>query len=256
MVSPVPQIKIERPSQEFAMCWAAAANHVLEHSGRQISWLKKELASPFFEHFSFSLDNQFYFVRVIDADGVVAAPGMEEAVTFIANGWDGIPCIMPMRCLSGTWHPVGEGYGLQHVATGEPIIPDEHKPDGPIHMTAWELQDFGLKMVINHIENDLGYEVLMSQSHPDLSPSIWFKGEHGNEWVVVHTFVYPDQTPVFQFDLKAVEEECAKSLWGIVGNLAEVHFCNVKQDFGPNSEILPMIRGGGAGLKFDGLQKL
>ena len=71
-------------------------------------------------------------------------------------------------------YPVGEGYGLQHAATGDPINPDDHKPVGPILMTAWELQDFEVKTVINHIENDLGYEVLMSQSHPDLFLAVLF----------------------------------------------------------------------------------
>ena len=153
---------------------------------------------------------------------------------------------MPMRFAAGSWTPVSEGYGLRHAETDEVIIPDDYKPDGPVLMTAWEIQDFGVKVVIDHIENDLGYKVLMSQSHPDLSPSIWFKGEHGKEWVVVHTSAYPDTKPIFEYDVQDVAEDCTKSLWGIVGHLAEVSFCSSDQEFYEGSKPLPLLRGEGA----------
>ena len=251
-----PEILIEQPTEAFANCWLAAARHLYAHSSCKISWFKKELKAPFFEHLSFALDNQAYFIRVVDADGLVPAPGLDDAVKYIAKGWDGIPCIMPMRFADGSWTPVSEGYGLRHAETDEVIIPDDYKPDGPVPMTAWELQDFGVKVVINHLENDLGYEVLMSQSHPDLSPSIWFKGEHGNEWVVVHTSAYPDKKPIFEYDVQEVAEDCAKSLWGIVGHLAEVCFCSSDQEFHDGAKPLPLFRGKGAGLKFEGLKQV
>ncbi len=250
------KILIETPTAAFADCWLAAARHLTAHSRGEISWFKKELKAPFFEHLSFALHNQAFFIRVVDADGLVPAPGLEEAVKSIAKGWDGIPCIMPMRFLAGEWTPIFEGYGLKHAESDDVIIPKEWKPNAPVLMTAWELQDFGVKMVINHIENDLGFEVLMSQSHPDLSPSIWFKGRHGNEWVVVHTSVYPYPKPIFEYDVQEVAEDCAKSLWGIVGYLAEVSFCNSDQKFHDGAKALPLFRGEGAGLKFEGLQQL
>ena len=250
------EILIEQPTEAFAYCWLAAARHLNAHSCGEISWFKKELTAPFFEHLSFALDNQAYFIRVVDADGLVPAPGLEQAVNSIAKGWDGIPCIMPMRFAAGSWTPVSEGYGLRHAETDEVIIPDDYKPDGPVLMTAWEIQDFGVKVVIDHIEKDLGYEVLMSQSHPDLSPSIWFKGEHCNEWVVVHTSAHPDPNPIFEYDMREVAEDCAKSMWGVVGHLAEVSFCSSDQEFYEGSKPLPLLRGEGAGLKFEGLKQV
>ena len=159
---------------------------------------------------------------------------------------------MPMRCVSGTWAPVEKDHGLTHAETNDPIKPENHKPAGPVRMTAWELQDFGVKAVINHIEKDLGHQVLMSQSHPDLSPSIWFKGQHGNEWVIVHTTTYADPNPIFKYDVDEVAKDCANSLWGIVGHLAS--FCNMDQEFHEGAKPLSLFRGEGAYKKFEGLK--
>ena len=251
-----PEILIEQPTEAFADCWLAAARHLAAYFEGEIFWLKNELKPPFFEHLSFSLDKQIYFVRLSDVDGLLATPGMDEAVKYIAKGWDGIPCLMPMRRESGKWNPVAKDHGLTHAETNEPIIPQNYKPVGPVRMTAWELQDFGVKAVINHIEKDLGHQVLMSQSHPDLSPSIWFKAQHGNEWVVVHTTTYADPNPIFKYDVDEVAQDCAKSLWGIVGHLAEISFCNTDQEFHEGAKPLPLFRGEGAYQKFEGLKRI
>ena len=159
-----PEILIEQPTEAFADCWLAAARHLAAYFEGEIFWLKNELKPPFFEHLSFSLDKQIYFVRLSDVDGLLATPGMDEAVKYIAKGWDGIPCLMPMRRESGKWNPVAKDHGLTHAETNEPIVPQNYKPVGPVRMTAWELQDLGLRQSSTTSKRSWTSDS-MSQSH-------------------------------------------------------------------------------------------
>ena len=120
-----PEIFVEQPKEAFAHCWIATARYLNAHSCGKISWFKRELKAPFSEHLSFALDNQAHFIRVVDADGLVPVPGLDDGVKSIAKGWDGIPCIMPMRFATGSWSRVSKGYGLRHAETDEVIISDD-----------------------------------------------------------------------------------------------------------------------------------
>ena len=73
--------------------------------------------------------------------------------------------------------------------------------DENIEMTDWELQDFAVEVVRNHIKDKLGGEIMSRNSRPQVYPSIWFVGENGPEWVAVRMRSYPNLEPAYDWDL-------------------------------------------------------
>ena len=59
-------------------------------------------------------------------------------------------------------------------------------------MSDWEIHDFGVQIVVDHIKDKLGFEMISAQGNPKVDPSLWFNGESGPEWVVLRAVRYPE----------------------------------------------------------------
>jgi hypothetical protein len=121
-------------------------------------------------------------------------------------------------------------------------------------MTNWELLDFAVQIVRNHITEKLGGDIISSQSNPDVHPSIWFVGNEGPEWVAVQMATYASSEFFPICDVSAVARSCADR--SVVGHVARVGLFHAGQDFNDNSLALPMLRGHGAMIRFNGLELL
>ncbi len=255
------EIEMHEVSEEFAKCWEAAGSqlqsqqaHVPQHlhQGPIPSWLKVSLTPPFLEHFSFRVGNQLFFVRLEDVEGRLEVPGTRRGLLMIADGCEGYPCLMPMRHRAGTWTPDAAGWGLIDARTGKEVDPIALISDERIEMTDWELQDFAVQVVRDHLKKD-GKEIMSCQGNPAVDPSIWFVGERGAEWVVVRATRYPVKDAAPPNNWNSISSQCSRL--GKVGHFASVAVANADDAFDPSGEIppTPLWRGYKMFVRFEGL---
>jgi hypothetical protein len=253
-----PLYDVERPliSPEFARCCKAAARHLAAqlHDG-SINWLKLAFGAPSLEHLSFRLGNQLFFIRIEDVDENLEVPVGPEGVLKVADGCNGIPCLMPMRLCAGDWVPDAPGWGLVHARTGNVVDPFALVSAELIEMTDWEVHDFAVQCVWNHLA-DAKRELMSRQGHPEVDPAIWFVGDSGPEWVVVRAVRYPqlDAAPPPHAYWRQLAEKCAAL--GKVGHFASVSVANVDDAFAPHDvPATPLWRGHGMRVRFKGLAR-
>jgi len=185
-------IEMDEATDAFRECWAAAGRHLAKQvQGGSLSWLKVSLVPPVLEHLSFRIGNQSFFIRVYDVDRKVDGPGNPKGYHYIAQKCEGHALLMPMRYRLGEWQPDLPGWGLFDPENRLAVNPLDWVTDEKLEMTEWELQDFAVQIVRDHIRDKLGFEIMSTNSNPDVDPSIWFVGESGGpEWVVVRHACY------------------------------------------------------------------
>lgn len=247
-------LEAQQPSQEFERCWASAAQH-LQRSAADgaLSWLKATLSPPFLEHLSFRIGNQLFFIRVEDSSGEITGPGSIDGLRRIAEMGNGVACLMPMNRSGTDWKPAKSGWGLIGLETGELVDPVALITDERVVMTDWEVHDFAVQVVSNHIVDELGFTLRSSQSDPEVSPSIWFEGEDGPEWVVVGAVRYPLKEAALPQNISDIAAHCSRM--SSLGHFASVSVANSEDPFDPVETEwgLPLWRGCGLYVRFSGL---
>jgi hypothetical protein len=247
-------IEMQKASEEFSRCWHAAGRHLQTLAqGAPLSWLKVNLTPPILEHLSFRVGNQLFFIRIEDVDGQIDIPGNPIGVLSVAAGCEGYACLMPMRRMGSDWVPTENGWGLIDAKMNTPIDPAALVTDEEIEMTDWELHDFAVQVVRDHIVKDLGHQLMSSQGNPGVDPSIWFVGDHGPEWVVVRAVTYPDLDASLPTNIGEISEYCARL--SRIGHFASVAVANSDDDFESSGKapVLPIWRGHELFFRFEGL---
>jgi len=197
-------------SEDFAKCWQAAGIHLdKKFDGGIHSWMKSNLAPPFLEHLSFRLGNQLFFIRIEDVDEQLKTPGSIEGLKKIAKVCKGHACVMPMQRIKNNWRITEMGWGLLDAKSRKLINPTELITEEKIAMTDWELQDFSVQVVREHIKKE-GHELMSWQSSPEVDPSIWFVGDDGPEWVVVRPYRNLEEEPQLPENLESIIANCAR----------------------------------------------
>ena len=221
---------VDRPqghTKEFVDCLAAAVRHLdgllsevgvnvqdlppvgdpgfaeaaARKRGIRYSWIKfVPRFGPCLDHLSFILGNQAFFVRMEDADGRVEFPGDRKGLERVADGWLGYSCIMPMRRVkdaSGAtddaeedWRPVLPDWGLVGPSTGIAVRPPALLVNDPVPATDWELHDFAVNIVGEHLMQ-MRQKVVAWNTDPATNPSIWFEGGGQPSWVIVRAYRAP-----------------------------------------------------------------
>lgn len=246
-------IEMHEVSDEFARCWHAAGHHIQRQvQGPLHSWLKVNLNPPFLEHLSFRLGNQLFFIRIEDADGKLEVPGSRQGLRSIADGCLGHACLIPMRRGTESWMPAASGWGLLDLETGEAIDPVALVGDERIVMTDWELQDFAVQIVRDHLDKQ-GRKLMSCQGNPSVDPSMWFVGDHGPEWVVVRAVRYPTKSAEPPANWRAIAERCSRLSKS--GYFASVSVANADDAFDPTGAVppMPLWRGHAMYVSFEGL---
>lgn len=244
-------IEMHDPSDEFVECWQAAGSHIDRLAkGPLHSWLKADLGPPFLEHLSFRLGNQLFFVRLEDVEGKLDVPGSRKGLKMISGECNGYPCLMPMQCNAGIWTPNVTGWGLIDLRNNKPIEPLALISDVLIEMTDWELQDFAVQVVQDHLK-ELGKEMMSSHGNPGINPSLWFVGENGPEWVVVRAARYPTMEAPPPENWDHISSGCS----GLEkkGHFASVSVASVDDAFDPNVPPTALWRGHAMTVRFKGL---
>ena len=245
------EIEMQEASEAFRYCWQAAGRHLNAQGRGEVVWLRTHLNPPFLEHLSFRLGNQLYFVRLEDVDGEVTVPGIREGLLAVSEGCEGHPCILPMKRTGSEWAVAYPGWGLLDARSGNPIDPFKLNTDMPVEMTDWELHDFAVQIVRGQIEK-AGNELMSWQSDPRISPSLWFVGDNGPEWVVVRATRYPDLEAEIPADWNSIADRCSRL--GKIGHFASVSVAKSADDGGIDPG--PLLRGGPMIVRFEGLKKI
>ena len=108
--------------------------------------------------------------------------------------------------------------------------------DERIKMTNWELQDFAVQVVRDHLEK-AGKDLMSWQSHPYVDPSIWFIGKDGPEWIVVRAVRYPQPKSGLPANWQEIGDQCAHL--GKVGHFVSLSIANADNTLDPNRVALP-----------------
>lgn len=95
-------------------------------------------------------------------------------------------------------------------------------------MTDWELQDFAVQIVRDHLEK-AGRKLMSWQGNPSVDPSIWFVGDEGPEWVVVRAARYPKANTVPPENWQQIADRCARI--ARIGHFASVSVANADDAF-------------------------
>ncbi len=216
------------------------------------AWLKSYPYPPFLEHLSFRFGNQLFFVRVEDEENHVSGPSSREGLKYIASENDGHACLLTMKNIAGVgWTSALPGWGLIDIESGESINPVLAVTDEKIEMTSWELQDMGVQVVRDFLDNQ-GYELMSWQGNPNVDPSIWFVGESGGpEWVVVRVTKYPSNRALRPENWDSIAASCSKM--SSVGHLASFALMWADQPSGGECSI-SLPRGEGMIVSFRGLE--
>lgn len=248
-------IPVDAPSEDFIPCLAAAAKHLDRTAGDgALAWLKADALPPFLEHLSFRLGNRLFFVRVEDVEGRVSGPGNRRGVEGAAEGAGGIACLMPMRRTAGEWEPLAPGWGLVDADTGRTLDPAALVTDEKIEMTDWELHDFAVQVVRDHVGRQLGHRLTSWTGDPRVEPSIWFAGQTGPEWVVVRAVRYPAARARRPANMSTIASRCAGL--GEAGHFASVAVASGEETFDarPGARAAPLWRGHQLLARFEGLE--
>lgn len=165
-------IKPFEMTPEFQQCWQYAGQYLnqrIKDTGG--SWLRAELP-PFREHLSFVLGNQIFFIQIMDVDNPLNGWVHENRLQAVVTEANGIACLMPMRKKGDEWQPTVSGWGLVDHKTGQPLSPFDLITDETIEMTDWEIHDFGIQTVRDHLR-EAGWTIESWQSDPQVDPSIF-----------------------------------------------------------------------------------
>ena len=136
--------------------------------------------------------------------------------------------------------------------TGKSVDPIALINEVRIEMTDWELQDFAVQVVRNHLEK-AGKKLMSWQGNPTVDPSIWFVGESGPEWVVVRVVRNPRTNADPPANWQQIATRCAEL--GKVGHFASVSVASTDDAFDPSGAVPPepLWRGHRMFVRFDDL---
>jgi hypothetical protein len=151
-------------------------------------WLKPDQTWPSFEHFIFGFRNQIFAVLVATtADGQISLSNKEidRCLEPCASN-NLVPCLFLVDEL--TMRPCRDGWNLVHLLTRKPINPENIATEEQVEMSEWELRNYSIQVVKNHIKNQ-GMNVVSSQDILQIDPQIWFVDKDGaRAWVIVRHY--------------------------------------------------------------------
>lgn len=270
-----------KPSALFLETINIAGQRIHEQFGKNVSnlppnldykWIRRDLTYPAFDHLSFAYKNQVF--------SVLAAPCVEneslltrqERSRFIdaATKNNLVPCLFKIDIKKRK--PLQDGWNLTHFTTGEAIVPAELASNEKILLSEWELHNFAIQIVRNHITDTQNGCILSYCDVPDINPQLWFEHDNGDTcWVIVRHIADPDN---FTLSDWLGLEQSNPQIQGYDGYFAAVSFasaepelCNTDGNTIPISERFsgetlffkahfPLYRTENFHVKFDGLQQV
>jgi hypothetical protein len=256
-------IPMRKPCSAFIDAYNSMGAHfngLRKMMPESFSFLRMQPVPPLLDHLSFKIGNQIFFVYMDPLDQSVEPVSNLGAMIDFAENSAAIPCLMLMKRTSLGWEPATSGWGLVDARTGKPVNPPDLVTDELIEMSDWELHDFAVQVVRNTLAEQEDINVTSYCSNPGIDPSVWFlDSETGEEgYVVVHGARYPNLEAAPPEDPESLIEHCAFRTRNAF--FASVGAANNEDPFDPdaltNGNFLPLYRGGGMVVRYQGLVPL
>ncbi len=245
----------KKPSPDFIRAWQAAGHHLQQQGQGGINWVRADLNPPLLEHLSFRIGNQLFFVFI----ETIEFNFSQTKALFLKASKEAtaIPCRLMMTEEQSSFIPVNSGWGLLHAETGEVINPLKLASDELIEISDWELHDFAIQVVKDSLKKE-AKNVFSAQSSLTTDPSIWFEESGQPVWVVVRAVRYPQKEAAIPANIDSIKESCMAI--GKTGYFASVSAGNASDPLDPKAEqnknFLPLYRGQGMFIHYEGLQKI
>jgi hypothetical protein len=236
------EVSQQEPSDDFTRARSYAGQHIQKQTGGGLKWLRADLNPPMAEHLSFRMGNQIFFIFVEAAE--FNYHNSSSLFLRVSREAAAVPCIMKMTQRISAWEPFSSGWGLVHAESGELINPPAMVSDALIEMSKWELHDFAIQIVTQHLKRE-GKKVFSKQSSTEIDPSIWFEDVSGPAFVIVRCATYPQQKADIPENITNIKNSCARL--SDRGYFASVSVANAS-----NFE-LPPYRGHGMHVRFSGM---
>ena len=192
------QIDPQNPSEAFLKARNVAGARLQDQfkkSGGRVEsqhdyrWIKTDLTWPSFDHLTFAYRNQIFSVLVDLVHDRQTSLTSQEVKRCIDASSDHnlVPCVFPVDSLSLT--PLKDGWNLSNMESGTAILPEDCIDDVKVEMSQWELRNFAIQIVRDHIEQSMKGKVLSYCDVIGIDPQVWFEDQHSNRsWVVVRNF--------------------------------------------------------------------
>ena len=229
-------------------------------------WIKAELTWPSFDDLTFGYRNQVFSVLLdLVEDGRSMLPSSAiERCQEAARDNHLVACVFPVDV--GTMQPRSAGWNLYHLETREPVDPEELASDEKIPMSKWEMRNFSIQIVLNHLKKDGdGDEVLSFTDVLGIDPQIWFENRIGDRnWVVVRNFAQVEGEEWKQYQGLEKSNPQLRDYDGYFAAVslasAEPFLKDLEGNPIPLSErftgAAPLFRGDSFYVKFDGLERI
>lgn len=214
------------------------------------TWIKAELTYPSFDHLTFAFKNSIFsvLIELIDEDGSSLTDIQKDRWTKACTVNKLIPCLFKIQCVALNngfdLNPMNGVWNLYDVEGGELVDPFELATEEPMEMSDWEIRNFSIQVVRNHIE-EKGHEVLSFCDLPEVNPQIWFRDlEEKISWVIVQ---YSTEKEIPKADSWKDFEQTNEQLLPFDGYFAGIQI---------SSEKATLFRGEGMFVNFKGLEQI
>lgn len=188
------------PSREFLHARSIAggvlqgqfdANHGSADPSRDYKWIKTELTWPSFDHLTFAFGNRVFSILVDLQEGDGGRSQLShrerERCTAAAAEHKLVPCLFPVD--RRTMRPLNSGWNLFHLVDRSPVVPGRLATDDRIPMSEWEVRNFAIQIVRNHLKENESAKVLSYCDIIGIDPQIWFEDrDGGRHWVIVRHY--------------------------------------------------------------------
>ena len=192
------QIDPSNPSQEFHRARNAAGvrlQEMFKKFGDRVEpqhdyrWIKSDLTWPSFDHLTFAYRNQVFSVLVdFIQNGRTSLTQLDvKRCVDASTEHNLVPCVFPVD--ARTFRPLKDGWTLSNLESGVSVVPDDFVDDVKVEMSEWELRNFSIQIVRDHIEKNLKDTILSYCDVIGIDPQVWFEDQQGNRcWVIVRNF--------------------------------------------------------------------
>jgi hypothetical protein len=229
------------------------------------TWIKVEVTWPSFDHLTFGYRNKVFSILVdLVAAGQSSLSQREiSRCTDAARESDLVPCVFSIDAAS--MRPVAEGWNLRSLLDGRPVDPVQLADGRPTLMSEWELRNFAIQVVRNHIQSAGTGRVGQHCDVVGIDPQVWFEDASGRTcWIIVrHCRRYEDH-PKEEFAGFAASNAQLQACDGYLARVSAASGAAVLHDLDGNITPLsrrfdgsaPLYRGDGFYVRFEGLERI
>ena len=243
--------------EAFQVCGKQLQACMDELGDRPHAWLKAEPRNPAFADLIFRVGNRVYAVLIVRVDHAhgrrgkpthlqISLPTPERDLFLTeCERYNLTPLFFPMWVDSMA--PLSMGWNLLIPESGAFLDPaDEKDLPQPVPMGEWELCNFRVGIVLQHLRNQ-NLQILSWQDIPDIRPHILFRAaDNAFCWVIVTAAGSSEQMP----DTADVNSRFPDSPDDIRGYVARVDFQSATHP------ATPPARGDSFFVRFNGLELL